>query len=107
MASGELSAGGWTSTLFKREQKYSWLCFVLTQISLVAWDIILFFFVVISDSAQVFASSFGGPIRPSITKQQETSSPAGHAVYQGSFTSSKPGNFILPGKPVQKRGWYP
>lgn len=41
----------------------------------------------ISDSAQVFASSVGGPIRSSVTKQQETSSPAGHAVYQGSFTS--------------------
>ena len=47
----------------------------------------------ISDSAQVFASSVGGPIRSSVTKQQETSTPAGHAVYQGSFTSGTCGMY--------------
>lgn len=41
----------------------------------------------ILDSAQMFASSASGSIRSPVTEQQETSSTAGHAVYQGSFTS--------------------
>ena len=92
-------------TLYSRGSTFLIVLTVLTQISLMAWGIILFSSAVISDSTQVFASSFGGPIRPSITKQQETSSPAGHAMYQGSFTSSKWLDFTREAR--LERGWYP
>ena len=42
----------------------------------------------------MFASSASGPVRSSITKQQKTSSTAGHAVYQGSFTSGTYDEFL-------------